>query len=271
MHTLLKLTRPLFCVDTETTGIDTSIDRIVELGFQEFAAEGLVKEWRSFINPGMPIPASVTRVHGIDNARMICCNECGQDNERCRCTRFKPVPAFSQIAPSLAKGFSGCDFAGKNVRFDLRIIAAEMRRAGVEWSYSRARIVDAERMEQLAVPRHLSDLHEKYTGKKHDGAHGALSDARAAATVIVKQLEAHPTLPRDLDELHKLSWRGWLDEEGKFKMIDGVATCCFGKWRGKAMRDIPVDYFDWLLRSDFPADVKALAEAAKLGSFPEER
>ena len=44
IHQLLNLTRPLFVLDTETTGLDTAKDRIVELGFQQWIAEGMTKE-----------------------------------------------------------------------------------------------------------------------------------------------------------------------------------------------------------------------------------
>lgn len=274
LNALLSLTRPLIVLDTETTGIDTQNDRIVEIGFQVWTAEGMQKEWRSLVNPGIPIPLEASKVHGIFDldvtARCQLCQLVVDDvaPDRCRCETPKRVPRFSDLASNLARGFTNCDYAGKNVRFDLRLVAAEMIRAGVQWSYTGARIIDAERLEALAVPRTLSHLHEKYVGHKHDGAHGAMSDVRASTTVIVHQLEAHAVLPRDLDALHEMQWPGWLCDGGQFKMVGGVATCTFGKWRGKPMRDIPADYWDWLLRSDFPADVKALASAAKLGQFP---
>ena len=151
---------------------------------------------------------------------------------------------------SLARGFSACDFCGKNVRFDLRILAAEFARVHVHWSYVGARIIDADRLEALAHPRDLGSLHEKYVGMRHDGAHGALSDVRAATTVIVKQLEAHAVLPRDLTALHDAQWEGWVDTEGKIRLVNGVPTIMFGKHRDCAMREVPTDYWDLdLLRS----------------------
>jgi hypothetical protein len=65
------------------------------------------------------------------------------------CEGFKPWPSFKQLAPNLAKGFTDVDFAGKNVRYDLRILSAEFARANVEWSYMDARIVDADRLEHV--------------------------------------------------------------------------------------------------------------------------
>lgn len=248
---LFSLSRSMFVLDLETTSLDVQTARIVEIAFQQFSAVGFVKEYCTRVNPGVSIPPEATKVHGISDANVA------------------DRPRFKQLAESFARGFTDCDFCGQNVRYDLRVLSAEMTRTGQTWSYAGARIIDSCQLERLAVPRTLSHLHEKYTGAKHDGAHGALSDVRASVTVVVHQLQAHPTLPRDLDQLHDLQWPGWLCDGGEFRMINGVATCQFGKWRGKAMQNIERSYWDWILKSDFPADVKALASAAKLGKFPE--
>jgi DNA polymerase III subunit epsilon len=251
IHQLLHLNRPLFVVDTETTGVDISRDRIVEIGFQQWGPDGMTKEWGSLIDPLIHIPESVTKIHGISNEKV------------------KGWPTFKTLAANIARGFSNCDFAGKNVRFDLRLIAVEMVRSGVEWNYMDARIVDAERLEQLAVPRTLSHLHEKYTGAMHDGAHGAISDVRASTTVIEHQLKTYEILPRDLDTLHAAQWPGWIDGDGKFRFVDGVP--CFaqwGKYANQPMAKADRGYWDFILVNDFSSDVKELAKRAKIGQFP---
>jgi DNA polymerase-3 subunit epsilon len=275
----LNLTRKLIVLDTETTGVNVDQDRIVEIAFQvwEPGADGhavMAKEWRSLINPGIPIPEAARKIHGITDETMKLCRECGLPDREITGHEghvFKPIPTFKQLAANLAKGFTDCDYAGQNVRFDLRILAFEMKRNDQPWSYAGARIVDSGQLERLAVPRSLSHLHEKYVGMKHDGAHGALSDVRAAATVIMKQLETHTTLPRDVETLHKAQWPGEIDAEGKFRFIDGVPCVSFGKWSGKPMKSVETSYWDWICANDFSADVKKIAEQAKLGKFPEDR
>lgn len=283
---MITLTRPLILLDTETTGFDTDNDRIIELGFQvyegEFPGNGPTREWRSYINPGVPIPPATTAVHHITDAMVQNCQICMREaadpihSEDMLLTvegerhAYKPAPTFRQLAPYLVKGLTNCDFGGKNIRYDLRITAAELARAGEVWDYIGARIVCADRLEALALPRDLGTLHEKYAGRKHDDAHGALSDARASATVIHGQLGMYPCLPRDLEAIHAASWPGWCDTEGKFRVVDNIPYVTFGKYRWKPMASVPMDYWDFLLsrKASFSPEIKAIASAAKLGRFP---
>lgn len=278
INELLRLTRPLVVFDVETTGLDPQKDRIVELGLQVWYHDGRpLKEYRTLVNPECDIPAETSRVHKITSESIALCATCGGaeaegNGNFCTCENFKRWPTFKQLAPHLLRGFVGVDFAGKNVRFDLRMMSAEMERAGVAWSYRGARIIDADRLEQIGEPRHLSNLYEKHTGKKLEDAHQALADVRATTEVLEAQLKKYVVLPRDLDQLHRLQWENeWIDGEGKFKMVNGVATCTFGKHKGVPMKDVPRDYYDWILKptTTMPADVKALAAEAKMGKFPE--
>jgi DNA polymerase III subunit epsilon len=143
-----------------------------------------------------------------------------------------------------------------------------MVRAGVPWSYIDARIVDADRLEQLGEPRRLADLYKKHLGRSMENAHSALGDVKATAEVLAAQLAVYK-LPCELSKLHALQWPGQIDPDGRFRLINGVACVAFGKWSGKPMRDVAPSYWDWILSSDFSVDVKALAANAKLGKFPE--
>lgn len=281
LHTMLALKRPLICLDCETTGLDEHADRIIELAFQVFEPErGMTKEWKSLINPGMLIPKSVTDIHHITNEAILACRVCSGMREEangnfCTCEEFKPWPTFKQLAENLAKGFTHVDWAGQNVKFDLRMLGAEFARANVEWSLAGARIIDSSRLEALGEPRHLSDLYTKHTGKRAIDAHQALADVRMTTDVIVAQLRKYQTLPRDLDALHALQWPGQIDLDGKFKFVDGVP--CFaqwGKYAGKTMAWVAQHdrgYYDFILKVNFSADVKALARDALAGRFPEAR
>ncbi len=299
IHRLLNITRPLIVPDVETTGLDPKEARIIEVGFQVWTADGLQKEWRSLVNPGVPIPPEVTKITGIDDAQMHQCKRCGKtksehvkaelhtlsneiESQRLICditasdmTEWAPVPTFAQLAPNLAKGFSDCDFAGANVRYDLQVFAAEFDRAHVMWTYAGARIVDCNRLEQLGEPRNLSALYRKHTGKDATDAHQALADVRMTTEVIEAQLKKYATLPRDLDLLHKAQWGDAIDAEGFFKFVDGVPCFAKGKYANKTMQHVAkVDaqyYSKFMLgpNSTFGQDVKRLALDALAGKFPE--
>jgi DNA polymerase-3 subunit epsilon len=275
LHQIFTLTRPLIVVDTETTGVDTRTDRIIELGFEMWTSEGLTREYRTLVNPGIPIENAHTG-HGITDDAFKKCRTCDLPLGPACCTEPRGWPSFKQLAENLARGFTNVDFAGKNVRFDLRILTSEFARAGVPWTIGNARIIDNDRLEAWLNKRSLSHLYRKYTGEKHDGAHGAMADVKASRVVLQHQMDSvtqnedeATSLPRDLDALHALQFPGMIDLDGKFQFVDGVP--CFSQWgkhAGKPMKVADVGYWDWLIKSDFSIEVKRIAELAKLGQFP---
>ena len=285
---LLNITKPIVCVDCETTGLDVQTCRVVELAFQVFYHDGRpIKEWHTLIRTDVQISAEVSAIHGITSDTLGNCQICRHSKDehpvmQCEeivgpCETFKPWPTFKQLAASLAKGFTDVDFCGQNVRYDLRILQAEMNRCNQPWSYAGAKVIDSKVLEQLAVPRTLSALYKKYTGQDHDGAHGAMADVKATVDVITGQLSTYLTIPRDVEKLHAAQWPGWIDSEGKFVFVNGVP--CFSRWGkygGRPMRDPEVNrpgrngtYWDFILGGTFGEDVKQIASDAKLGKFPE--
>lgn len=256
-HNFFTLTRSLFVLDCETTGVNQEKDRIVEFGFQQYTSAGLIKTWSARFNPGIPIPEAAQATHKITDEDVA------------------GKPSFGAYAQHLAKGLSDCDFAGKDVRFDLGIIDAEMHRAGVLWSYDRAYIIDARRLEEAVIPRTLEALYKKYTGQDLLDAHGADADVEAAAMVIRSQLAQHlEVLPWDLKLLHDLQWPGWLDIDGKFCFRDGTVVVNFGhQFKGTPLEEVAKQprgrgYLQWICRGQFKDDTKQIAHDALAGKFP---
>lgn len=246
LNEVLTLTRPLIGLDEETTGVDPRTCAICQLGLQIFSPDGTVKEWKTLVNPMMPIPKGATEVHGITNEMV------------------KDAPTFRQLAGNLLAGLVNCDFVGFNVRFDLRQIFEEFKRAGATWDYEGARILDGYRLWQVLQGRTLRDAIDHWlgphmnegTGVDDDGqAHDALWDIRWSTRVVAAQIEQR-NLPRDLDELHKLQWPDWFDSDGKLRYIDGRLCLTFGEHRNKPLADVPQGYLRWIIKSDFSEKVK---------------
>ena len=237
MHLPFVLDRPLVFLDLETTGLSPSHDRIVELAIIKVAPRGDVLERVRRFNPGTPIPAEATAIHGITAEDVL------------------DEAAFSQCARSLALLLEGCDLAGFNVRrFDLPMLMAEFRRSEVPFDVRGRRIIDVQAIFHREERRDLSAAARFYLGREHPEAHSALGDIRTSAAVLSAQLERYAHLPRDLDGLH-----GYCDEflpleselERWFKQTpDGHLVFRRGRHRGRSLPDIAThepDYLSWML------------------------
>jgi len=253
---MLQLKKPLISLDVETTGTNPKEDRIVQIGLVKLYPDGHETEWETLVNPGIPVPEEVTKIHGITNEMLA------------------TAPTFKSLAPMLAQGFSQGDFCGFNLRFDLDFLTAEFARAGVANTLGTVKIVDAHKIFQMKEPRTLSAAVKKYLGVEHEGAHNALVDARMTLRVMMKQLEIHPDLPQTVDELHKLLFEtaphGFLDPDRKIAWRNGRAVIAFGnQFNGVPLEKVNHDFLRWVLRKDFNPAVKKIIVDALRGVFPE--
>jgi DNA polymerase-3 subunit epsilon len=252
----LALERPLAVFDLETTGTSPSSDRIVEICVAVLAPGGSRNLFTRRVNPGRPIPPAATAVHGIGDADVA------------------DAPSFREVAPELVRLLEGCDLAGFNViSYDLPLIQAEFQRCNVNFSVEGRRIVDAQRIFHLKEPRTLSAAVKFYTGREHEGAHGAEADVLATVDVLDAQVGRYQDLPRDVEGLAGVSRPSdWADSQGKLGWSAGEMVLRFGKHRDRPIRDLvrtDAGYLEWILDSDFPADTKGLIRDALDGNLPE--
>jgi len=254
----LQFDRPIVFFDLETTGISSVHDRIVEITAIKISPHGSRKEWTRRMNPGMPIPKSATEVHGITDEDVA-----GE-------------PGFSYFAAELRQFIGDADLGGFGVsRLDIPLLEAEFRRAGVGFSRRGRRIVDAQILFHMLEPRDLAAAYKKYHGSDLAKAHTSASDVEASMVVLEGMLRQHSDLPRTVEGLNALCNReqeSWIDSQGKFAWSYGVAVVGFGKYKGVPVRSVvqtDPGYFDWMLKSDFAEDTKAMAARALRGDFPE--
>ena len=123
--------------DLETTGKRVQTDRIVEISLLKLLSDGTNQIKTRRLNPGIPIPAEATAIHGITDADVA--------NEN----------YFRQIARSLATYLEGCDLCSYNIWiFDLRMLVNEFKRAEVPFSVEGRYIIDPCRnLPQARAPR----------------------------------------------------------------------------------------------------------------------
>lgn len=263
---LLALERPLIFLDAETTGPEYQTDRIVEIGFIQLKPDGSAREWQSYVNPTVPIPAEAT--YGNP--------EKGYDGHGITDEMVKDAPTWETLAPHLLRGFKDCDYGGYNIRrFDMPLLQAEFNRAGHSWSYADARLLDGFRLWQVGQKHTLSAASEVLLGRKHEGAHRALADVQTSLDVVAALLQLFPSLPRTLAQLHEVQWPSnpdALDPQGQIVWKDGVATMNFGKnWRGMRLDLMSRRNLEWIVSPDCAGanpTTKQICADALNGKFP---
>lgn len=253
----LKLVRPIAFFDIESTGVVPQRDRIVEIAVVKLWPDGHQQTTVRRLNPGIPIPAGATAVHGITDADVA------------------DAPAFADIAEKLFNYLSDCDLAGYNITgFDVPILEAEFKRAGYDFAAVGHKIVDAYNIFCKLYPRTLTAAYKFFCGKELSDAHSAGADTAATLEVLLGEMDRHAELPDDVDGLavfSDLAGPDAVDRGRRFKWSGDEVVVNFGKNAGRTLRDIAENdpgFLRWILRGDFADDVKEIASNALIGKFP---
>lgn len=283
LNQVLILTRPLVLLDLETTGLDPAEARAVELGMRIHKPDVEPISYRTLIRPDVPIPKESTDTHGITDEMVNACRECGKMKEDAlhydsadgeRAHEFKPWPTWRDLAASIAKGFTDCDFGGMNIKYDLAVAAAEQERSGYVLDYSTSALIELKRMWEILEPRNLTAAVRHWLGRDHKGAHGALADIEETEEVILKMLDlGKDLLPDSVKALGELLFPrkpNWIDSEGKFVFINGVPS--FGNWgkhKGQPLH-LNKSYLQWMYGASFTREVKVIIDRCLAGDWPQQ-
>lgn len=276
----LNLTKPLVIFDLETTGLDLVKDRIIQISYIKVFPDGKEERVNEMVNPEKIIPVEVQDLTGITNDMV------------------KDKPTFRQLAARLEKAFTGCDFAGFNSNhFDVPLLAEEFLRAGVNFDFSKCRLIDACTIFKKLERRNLAAAYLFYCGRKMEEdfeAHRADQDTEATYRVLMGQLDMYTAerqeepdrvLQNDMQFLSDFSrqnnnvdfagrivWAERKDAAGKpVLQADGtpqlIETFNFGKYKGvpvaQVLRSDP-GYYSWMLGGDFTNNTKQVLTRIRL-------
>jgi len=251
----LNLKKPLVILDLETTGVNIASDRIVEFSAVKVQPSG-EEEWLTMrLNPGIPISAEATRIHGISDADVA------------------SSPSFRDVARKIASFLEGCDLAGFNsMKFDIPILCEEFLRVNVEFDPARHRYVDVQVIFHKKEQRTLSAAYRFYCDKNLDNAHSAQADTAATYEILKAQLDRYPDLENDIEKLSSFSsFNNNADLAGRIVFNEqGIEVFNFGKHKGKPVEQVLKEepsYFSWMMNGDFPLNTKQVLTAIKLRSF----
>lgn len=248
----LKLKNPLIFLDLETTGVDVSADRIVEISLIKLSPDGSEEVKTRRLNPEMHIPAEATAIHGITDDDV------------------KDCPKFREVAKSLAAWIEGADLAGYNSnKFDIPMLAEEFLRAGVDVDLKKRKAIDVQNIFHKMEQRTLVAAYKFYCDKELQDAHSAEADTRATLEVLRGQLERYGELENDVDFLAEFSTRERSADYAGRVVYDerGVEVFGFGKHKGRAVAEVfaqEPSYYTWMMNGDFPQYTKKVITEIRL-------
>ena len=279
----LNLTRPLIVFDLETTGLDFIRDRIIQISYIKVSPDGTEERENLFVNPEKPIPHEVVELTGITNDDV------------------KDAPTFKALAPQLSEKFKGCDFAGYNSNhFDIPMLVEEFLRAGIDFDFSKVRLIDAQTIFHKMERRNLAAAYKFYCGRKMEEdftAHRADEDTEATYRVLMGELDKYApgvqeepdrVLENDMDCLAEFSkqndnvdfagrivWKPLVGADGKPVLdADGkeqkVEVFNFGKYKGRPVADVlrtDIGYYSWMMGGDFTFNTKQVLTRIRLRGF----
>ena len=279
----LNLTRPLIVFDLETTGLDFIRDRIIQISYIKVSPDGTEERENIFVNPEKPIPHEVVELTGITDDDV------------------KDAPTFKTIAQQLCEKFKGCDFAGYNSNhFDIPMLAEEFLRAGIDFDFSKVRLIDAQTIFHKMERRNLAAAYKFYCGRKMEEdftAHRADEDTEATYRVLMGELDKYApgvqeepdrVLENDMDCLAEFSkqndnvdfagrivWKPVIGADGKPVLdADGkeqkVEVFNFGKYKGRPVADVlrtDIGYYSWMMGGDFTFNTKQVLTRIRLRGF----
>jgi DNA polymerase-3 subunit epsilon len=239
----LQLKRPLAVIDLETTGTNVATDRIIEIAIVKVMPDKSIQQKTKRINPGMPIPPATTAIHGISDEDV------------------KDCPTFKQAANELRQFMDNCDIAGYNSnRFDIPLLVEEFLRTGLEFDVKGRKFIDVQKIFHLMEKRTLSAAYKFYCDKNLENAHSAEADALATYEILEAQLDRYEQLQSEVEHLAEFTKEEeYVDFARRMIMQNGVETFNFGKYKGRAVREvlkIEPQYYDWMMKADFPLNTK---------------
>ena len=284
----LNLTKPLIVFDLETTGLELVKDRIIQISFIKVMPHGEEERGDYLINPECHILSVITELTGISDDDV------------------KDKPTFKQVAKTLSDKFTGCDFAGFNSNhFDIPLLAEEFLRAGIDFDFSKCRLIDACNIFKKMERRNLASAYKFYCGRRMEDdfeAHRADQDTEATYRVLMGQLDYYTeehqrelgedtegrVLANDMDCLAEYSKTNnnvdfagrvvWgeakdaqgntiLDKDGKPVLVECFN---FGKYKGRTVVDVlqhDPGYYSWIMGGDFTYNTKQVLTRIRMRSI----
>ena len=164
---------PVLVLDTETTGLEVSRDRVIAIGGLRLVGGRMYRatSFDHLVNPGTPIPPRSTAIHGITDPMVA------------------DAPPFAEVYATLRNAMKETVVVGHQIAFDLAMLRAECARHGCAWDEPRS--LDTLLLVATLVPGLVGaslDIVADELGVSIHGRHTALGDSLVTAEVFASLL-----------------------------------------------------------------------------------
>jgi len=251
----INLVRPICFFDLETTGINISKDRIVEISVLKIFPNGNKESKTWLVNPKIPIPNEVSNIHGITDDMVV--------NE----------PSFDSIGVYVKEMIDKCDLGGFNSnKFDIPLLAEEFLRNEIDFNLENVKCIDVQNIFHKMEKRTLGAAYQFYCQKDLIDAHSSKADTLATFEVLEAQIQKYSELENNVDFLSDFSSRNKSVDLAGFIIYnkDNIPCFSFGKHKGKTVDYIIENepgYLGWILNSDFPMYTKKILTKLRLSKL----
>jgi len=212
------------CIDCETTGLDVQQDRIIEVAAICFDFQNVYEEAESLIDPQCLIPETSIAIHHITPDMVT------------------GKPTIDKVLPEILALVSDHIIIGHGVQFDIDLLALAAERHSIPCRIRENKFLDTLRMARLygQCPINSLEYLRKHFNIPEEGAHRAKSDVNVNKEVFKHLSRRFKTTRLLFEALSKPIL---------------METMPLGKHKGRAFKDIPLQYLQWIVNKDFDQDL----------------
>lgn len=212
------------CLDCETTGLDSQIDQIIEVGLCRFSFKEIFEEYESLVDPQCPIPESSMEFHHITQEMV------------------QGKPKIHEIVPKVLTFIGKHIIIGHGIAFDIELIAIAADKAGIPHTLRSNRILDTLRMARLYGESPTNSLEQlrKHFNIQFEGPHRAMSDVTVNREVFKYLANRYKTVDQLFNALSKPIQ---------------MKTMPLGKHKGRPIKELPLQYLQWAASKNFDQDL----------------
>lgn len=212
------------CLDCETTGLDAQQHRIIEVAVMCFDMNEVYDQMESLVDPQCEIPDTSIAIHHITSEMVL------------------GKPFIEHILPDILRLIGNHIIIGHGIAFDIELLAVAAERHGIPCNVRQNRFLDTLRLARLYGESPINSLEHlrKHFNIPLEGAHRAMSDVIVNKEVFKHLVKSYKTT----EQLFEVLSRPIL-----------MNTMPLGKHKGRLLKEIPLQYLQWMAHKDFDQDL----------------